>query len=115
VRGPYGLHGGESGAPGKNLLVHGRRTVTIPGKARFEVEAGDVLHIESPGGGGYGQAKVKLQPVTARAPQPVTRVAMLQTWRRLTFLHWPYEPLWFSRSFRPDSCSIPSTARLGSD
>jgi N-methylhydantoinase B/oxoprolinase/acetone carboxylase alpha subunit len=27
----------------------------IPGKARFEVEPGDVLRIESPGGGGYGK------------------------------------------------------------
>ena len=29
----------------------------IPGKARFEVEAGDVLRIESPGGGGYGKSR----------------------------------------------------------
>ena len=55
LRGPYGLHGGESGAPGKNLLMHGKRSMAIPGKARFEVEAGDVLRIESPGGGGYGK------------------------------------------------------------
>jgi N-methylhydantoinase B/oxoprolinase/acetone carboxylase alpha subunit len=55
LRGPYGLHGGESGAPGKNLLVQGKRVRTIPGKARFEVEPGDVLRIESPGGGGYGK------------------------------------------------------------
>ena len=55
LRGPYGLHGGESGAPGKNLLFHGKRVTTIAGKARFEVEPGDVLRVESPGGGGYGK------------------------------------------------------------
>jgi N-methylhydantoinase B/oxoprolinase/acetone carboxylase alpha subunit len=55
LRGPYGLHGGSSGAPGKNVLTHAGRATTIPGKARFEVEAGDVLRIESPGGGGYGK------------------------------------------------------------
>jgi len=53
-RGPYGLFGGKPGARGKNSLLRGKRTIAIPGKARFEVEAGDVLRIETPGGGGYG-------------------------------------------------------------
>lgn len=55
LRGPYGLAGGEAGAAGKNILLKGRRSIAIPGKARFEVAAGDVLRIESPGGGGYGK------------------------------------------------------------
>ena len=55
LRGPYGLHGGHRGAPGKNLLLHGKRATAIPGKARFDVESGDILRIESPGGGGYGK------------------------------------------------------------
>jgi N-methylhydantoinase B/oxoprolinase/acetone carboxylase alpha subunit len=55
LRGPYGLHGGKPGTPGKNLLFHGKDVTTIPGKARFEVEPGDVLRVESPGGGGYGK------------------------------------------------------------
>jgi N-methylhydantoinase B/oxoprolinase/acetone carboxylase alpha subunit len=54
-RGPYGLFGGASGAPGKTTLLRGKRASAIPGKARFEVQAGDVLRIESPGGGGYGK------------------------------------------------------------
>jgi len=54
-RGPYGLQGGRPGAPGKNVLLRGKRRSAIPGKARFEVSAGDVLRIESPGGGGYGK------------------------------------------------------------
>jgi uncharacterized protein YqjF (DUF2071 family) len=32
------------------------------------------------------------QPLTVGPPQPVERVAMRQTWRRLTFLHWRYPP-----------------------
>jgi N-methylhydantoinase B len=54
-RGPYGLFGGKPGARGQNSLYRGKRRIAIPGKARFEVEAGDVLRIESPGGGGYGK------------------------------------------------------------
>jgi uncharacterized protein YqjF (DUF2071 family) len=30
--------------------------------------------------------------ITPWAPRPLERVAMRQTWRRLTFLHWPYAP-----------------------
>lgn len=54
-RGPYGLQGGSPGAPGKNLLTRKKRIRAIAGKARFEVRPGDVLRIESPGGGGYGE------------------------------------------------------------
>jgi N-methylhydantoinase B len=54
LRGPYGLAGGQAGSTGRSVLVHGKRATTLPGKTRFEVEAGDVLRIESPGGGGYG-------------------------------------------------------------
>ena len=50
-RGPYGLNGGAPGAPGKNTLV-GRGKIAA--KARFETRAGDVLRIETPGGGGWG-------------------------------------------------------------
>jgi len=56
TRGPYGLFGGGPGAPGRNTLFKGKRNVTIGGKARFAAGAGDVLRIESPGGGGYGKA-----------------------------------------------------------
>jgi N-methylhydantoinase B len=54
-RGPYGLAGGRPGARGRNTLLRGKRSIAIPGKARFEVQNGDVLRIESPGGGGYGK------------------------------------------------------------
>jgi 5-oxoprolinase (ATP-hydrolysing) len=54
---PYGLHGGEPGAPGINLLIRtdGSRE-PLPGHVRFQARAGDVLVIETPGGGGFGTA-----------------------------------------------------------
>src|SRR5271154_1630256 len=42
-RGPYGLFGGKPGARGRNSVLRGKRTIPVPGKARFEVEPGDVL------------------------------------------------------------------------
>ena len=56
-RAPYGLLGGSPGRRGRNTLVRRNRASAIPGKARFEVQPGDVLRIESPGGGGYGKPR----------------------------------------------------------
>jgi N-methylhydantoinase B len=56
-RAPYGLQGGEPGAPGENVLLRGGvEEVRLPGKATFEVAPGDVLSIRTPGGGGWGKA-----------------------------------------------------------
>jgi N-methylhydantoinase B/oxoprolinase/acetone carboxylase alpha subunit len=54
VSGPWGLQGGGSGAPGRNSLARDAVEMPIAGKARFEVKVGDVLRIETPGGGGWG-------------------------------------------------------------
>ncbi len=51
---PYGLAGGKPGARGRNTLLRGARVTSLPGKTRFEVRPGDMLRIETPGGGGYG-------------------------------------------------------------
>lgn len=53
-RGPYGLQGGESGTPGRNQLIRNGRAVLIEAKSEFQVHPGDVLRIETPGGGGHG-------------------------------------------------------------
>lgn len=37
-------------------------------------------------------SRLEAEPITPHAPRPLNRVAMHQTWRRLTFLHWPYSP-----------------------
>jgi len=49
---PRGLNGGGDGALGRNL-VNGRE---VGSKVGAELEAGDVVTIETPGGGGYGKA-----------------------------------------------------------
>ena len=51
---PYGLAGGEPGQTGRNLLIRGDEIQELPGKISLEVEAGDVISVQTPGGGGYG-------------------------------------------------------------
>ncbi len=54
---PYGLAGGGSGATGKaTLLRRDGTTEDLPGKCNREARAGDVVRIETPGGGGWGKA-----------------------------------------------------------
>jgi N-methylhydantoinase B/oxoprolinase/acetone carboxylase alpha subunit len=53
-RGPYGLQGGEPGKPGANTLIRTGKPAPVAAKTEFHVEAGDVLRIETPGGGGHG-------------------------------------------------------------
>jgi N-methylhydantoinase B len=53
-RGPYGLFGGRPGKPGRNSLLRRGRVIRLPGKVALDTRAGDVLRIETPGGGGYG-------------------------------------------------------------
>jgi N-methylhydantoinase B len=55
-RPPYGLYDGEPGAPGRDTLIRGERAMELPGKATFQVEPGDVVRIETPGGGGWGRS-----------------------------------------------------------
>ena len=52
---PYGLAGGSPGVVGRNTLERsdGSRE-ELAGRAQFQVAPGDVLTIETPGGGGYG-------------------------------------------------------------
>jgi len=65
---PYGLQGGKVGAPGRNVLIPAPRTATqdasqppaereLPGKTSFQARRGDIIRIETPGGGGHGAPK----------------------------------------------------------
>jgi N-methylhydantoinase B len=47
---PQGARGGEPGSPGRNFL----NDEELPAKATRELRAGDVIRIETPGGGGFG-------------------------------------------------------------
>jgi N-methylhydantoinase B len=62
---PYGLVGGEPGAPGAAFLLPGEDdegegeagetdAERLPAKVVRELDAGDVLSVRTPGGGGYG-------------------------------------------------------------
>ncbi|KAG9267554.1 5-oxoprolinase [Astyanax mexicanus] len=53
---PYGLHGGESGAAGLNLLYRADgRVLNLGAKTTVSLEPGDVFCLHTPGGGGYGR------------------------------------------------------------
>ena len=52
ARSPQGAEGGAAGAPGRNLL-NGEE---LPAKVTGDVRAGDVIRVETPGGGGFGRA-----------------------------------------------------------
>ncbi len=51
AHGPSGARGGEPGRPGRNLL-NGEE---LPAKVTRALSAGDVVTIETPGGGGFGR------------------------------------------------------------
>src|SRR3954454_11331481 len=50
ARGPRGARGGKDGAPGRNSVNREQ----LPAKATRALKAGDVVGIETPGGGGHG-------------------------------------------------------------
>ena len=50
ARAPQGARGGDSGRSGRNLLNGDE----IPAKVTGDLQPGDILTIETPGGGGYG-------------------------------------------------------------
>jgi N-methylhydantoinase B len=52
---PYGLRGGEAGAPFRvTIRKAGGGETDMPGKANIRLQTGDVVVVDSCGGGGYG-------------------------------------------------------------
>ena len=52
---PFGLAGGGNGTPGRNAVVRASGSVEpLAAAAEFELEPGDRIVIETPGGGGFG-------------------------------------------------------------
>ncbi len=51
---PWGLNGGEAAATGRVLLTHAGHTRGLPGTCSVRATAGDILRVETPGGGGWG-------------------------------------------------------------
>jgi N-methylhydantoinase B len=55
-RPPYGLHGGGPGEAGADSIrQQGGKKKSIAAKGSWELAAGDVVRIETPGGGGWGE------------------------------------------------------------
>jgi N-methylhydantoinase B len=53
LRSPQGVRGGAAGASGRNL-VNGE---PVPGKTTLDLHEGDVVRVETPGGGGFGHVQ----------------------------------------------------------
>ncbi|MBV9490232.1 MAG: hydantoinase B/oxoprolinase family protein, partial [Verrucomicrobia bacterium] len=54
---PFGLEGGAGGAPGRQWVERaGGAREALPGIAEVSLSKGDLFALETPGGGGYGQA-----------------------------------------------------------
>ncbi len=51
---PYGLSGGKPGKPGVNMVIKNGRKKINPGKFSEVLHKGDIIRIETPGGGGHG-------------------------------------------------------------
>jgi N-methylhydantoinase B len=51
---PYGLAGGSPGQKGENKLIHGSEVTSLPGKGSFHLANGEIISVNTPGGGGYG-------------------------------------------------------------
>jgi N-methylhydantoinase B len=55
---PWGLAGGEDGAPGENAIERTDGSIERLGsKAQFSLARGDRLHVRTPGGGGWGDPR----------------------------------------------------------
>jgi N-methylhydantoinase B len=53
--GPPGLAGGSAGRPGRLLRQRRGSEERLPAKATFVLDPGEILVVETPGGGGHGK------------------------------------------------------------
>jgi N-methylhydantoinase B len=54
---PKGLCGGDNGRAGQNYLLRNQKRLYLPSKVTMPLEKGDIVVLETPGGGGYGMAR----------------------------------------------------------
>jgi len=55
---PYGLHGGDDGDRGRNFVIGSDGVEkSYPGKATLTLTNGEVVVVETPGGGGWGRER----------------------------------------------------------
>jgi len=53
---PWGLAGGDPGRTGRDTVVRRGKTSAVRGKMRIDLEPGDRIRVETPGGGAHGPA-----------------------------------------------------------
>ena len=53
--GPPGADGGDAGTPGRHTLLRDGHEMRLPAKTTLPLQPGDVLTIQTPGGGGFGR------------------------------------------------------------
>ncbi|HEY0004386.1 MAG TPA: hydantoinase B/oxoprolinase family protein [Pyrinomonadaceae bacterium] len=56
-RAPYGLEEGEDGLVGADAIIHQGEPRRIASKGSWQLQAGDRVRIETPGGGGHGRKR----------------------------------------------------------
>ena len=54
---PYGLMGGEGGKVGENIIISNGEKKKMPSKFNVTLKKGDVIRIETPGGGGFAKSE----------------------------------------------------------
>jgi N-methylhydantoinase B len=54
---PKGLQGGENGRAGENYILRNEERIDLPSKVTTQLRKGDIVVIETPGGGGYGKVQ----------------------------------------------------------
>ncbi len=54
---PYGLQGGEAASMGRNRLCRNAVWQDLPAKGSWQLKAGDIIRIETPGGGGFAEGQ----------------------------------------------------------
>ena len=55
IKEPFGINGGEDGMKGINIFISGNEQSELPPKQSLRIKKGDIIRIETPGGGGWGQ------------------------------------------------------------
>jgi N-methylhydantoinase B len=67
---PSGAAGGADGARGENVLIRDGDERALPAKTTFDAQAGDIISIRSPGGGGWGVATPPTPPTAPSGDAP---------------------------------------------
>lgn len=76
---PYGLHGGEDGQKGLNLMLKADgRVIYLGSKTAINVEPGDVFQLNAPGGGGYGPADKDGKPLIQQSKKHIERGSVFE-------------------------------------